>query len=180
MHQLLAPPNLLTYTRLLLTPFVARQIMAGDCAGALGLVALACGTDAVDGFVARRFGWVTRLGAYLDPIADKLLLTTLFVGLGISGAAPWWLAWLVVGRDLLILGMAAIALAFTRHRDFPPSLWGKISTALQALTALALLIQCAGPELGSLTAALVWSTAVATAWSGAHYVFTAARRLWGG
>jgi cardiolipin synthase len=164
-------PNLLSGLRLALTPYVVLALMARDCRRAL-LVVLFCGmTDGLDGFLARRFRWQSNLGAYLDPLADKFLLVSVYISLAWSGLAPVWLVWLVVGRDILILAMAGYALAFTRLRDFPPSIWGKLSTTVQIATALALMADCAFPskfadQFGQFGIVL---TAILTAWSGIHY-----------
>src|SRR5579883_2909018 len=104
---------------------------------ALALFAAAAVTDALDGALARRFGWTSTAGAYLDPIADKALLSGLYLTLAVTGDIPWWLVGLIFGRDLLILAAAGLALLFTRLRAFPPSLWGKVSTIFQVLTAVA-------------------------------------------
>jgi cardiolipin synthase len=133
------------------------------------MIAIGGFTDGIDGFLARRFHWQTRLGAYLDPVADKLLLTAVYLSLAFAGLAPFWLVALIVARDVMILGMVAAALAFTRFRDFPPTIWGKINTALEILTALVLLTGCSA-SLPPLSIALVWVTAASTAWSGLHYV----------
>src|SRR5688572_6357044 len=121
-------PNLLTCVRMALTPWIFYAIVAGSARQALLLCVIAGATDGIDGLIARRYGWVTRSGAYLDPIADKLLLTSVYVAFGIAGAVPVWLVGVVVGRDALILGMVGLGFLFTRVRDFPPSIWGKIST----------------------------------------------------
>jgi cardiolipin synthase len=145
------------------------RFLAGDCRGALTLLAIAAATDGIDGFIARRYRQITRLGAWLDPVADKLLLTAVYVSLGIMAVIPAWLVWLVVGRDVVILAMAAAGLLFTRHRDFPPSIWGKLSTVVQIVTAIAGVLACtvdfALPDI------FVWATAIITAWSGVHYVW---------
>ena len=167
--------NALTALRLVLTPFVVWRFLAGDCRGAFGLLLVAGLTDAVDGFVARRFGQETRTGAYLDPIADKLLLVSVYVSLGIVGVVPMWLVGLVVGRDVLILAMAGIGLLFMRERNFPPSVWGKLSTAIQILTALVAVVGCVTGY--SLPAVFIWATALATGWSGLHYLWRGIRVL---
>jgi cardiolipin synthase len=164
-----SPPNLLTYARLALIPFIVRAILAQDCAMALVMIAIAGFTDGVDGFLARRFHWQTRLGAYLDPLADKLLLSSVYVSLTLAGLAPFWLVALIITRDVVILAMVATALAFTRFRDFPPTVWGKINTALEILTGLTLLAGCIA-SIPPLSIALIWATAASVAWSGLHYV----------
>ena len=170
--EVFSPPNLITYARLALIPFIVRAIMAHDCVAALVMIAIAGGSDGVDGFLARRYHWQTRIGAYLDPLADKLLLTSVYVSLAVAGLAPIWVVALIVGRDVVILSMVAAALATTRFRDFPPTVWGKINTALEIVTALTLVTGCAGIVRVPVVAvsALVFITAASTAWSGIHYV----------
>ncbi|MEP6539480.1 MAG: CDP-alcohol phosphatidyltransferase family protein [Bryobacteraceae bacterium] len=165
-------PNLITVARLALIPFIVRAIMAQDCAAALVMLAIAGASDGLDGFLARHFAWQTRVGAYLDPLADKLMLTSVYVSLAAAGLAPVWLVVLIVGRDVVILSMVAAALSTTRFRDFPPTIWGKINTALEIFTALTLVTSCAGIVRVPPAAAdgLVWITAASTAWSGIHYV----------
>ena len=149
--------------------------LAGDCRGAVVLLGLAGITDAADGYLARHYGWTSRAGAYLDPVADKLLLVTVFVSLGLTAVVPGWLAVLVVARDGVILAMVAAGLLFTKHRKFPPTIWGKISTTVQIVTALVAVAGCATgfgvPEV------FIWATALTTAWSGAHYVWRGIQML---
>ncbi len=165
-------PNLLTLSRLVLVPFAVAAIAAGDYRRALAIFMIAAATDGVDGFLARRFGWQTRVGAYLDPIADKALLNGAWLALAIAGAAPIWLVALVFGRDFLILVMVAGALLFTKHRDFPPSVWGKVSTFFQIAGAFVSLVHLAfpRPELEGLAPPLFWIVGAATVWSGLDYV----------
>ena len=163
--------NLLTAVRLLLAPLAVRAILAQRFRVALALFFVAAITDGLDGLAARRLNIRTRLGAYLDPIADKLLLSASFLALGVSGAAPWWLVILIFGRDFLILAMAAGALLFTPCREFPPSVWGKISTGFQILAAVVTLADGAVPGLRLPLAPFFWVAAAATVWSGAGYVW---------
>src|SRR4051794_18322824 len=102
-------PNLITGCRIALTPLIVLAIVAGDCRRALILAAVAGASDGLDGFLARQFNWKSRAGAYLDPIADKLLLTALYLSFGYSKMIPAGLVWLVVGRDVFILTMVACA-----------------------------------------------------------------------
>jgi cardiolipin synthase len=157
-------PNFITTCRIALTPFVVLAILAGNCRRALVLCAVAGCSDGLDGFLARSFNWKSRLGAYLDPIADKLLLTSVYVSLAVASMVPWWLVWLVIGRDAFILAMVVSAFAFTRYRDFPPSIAGKISTAIQIVAALSVLAICGrAPDI------LIWPVAAVTTWSGIDY-----------
>lgn len=175
----LYPSNLLTYVRIALTPAVVIALLDGRCGRALWLSLAAAATDAFDGLLARRFRWESRLGAYLDPVADKALLTSVYLCLGQAALLPVWLVWLVVGRDILILSMSMGAILFTPFRSFPPTVWGKISTAIQIAAALLALWACAYPDssAGRAVRPLVMLTAVATSWSGLDYVWRAIRML---
>lgn len=172
-------PNALTAARILLTPFIGWLLAAGEPRAALTLLAAAALTDAADGWLARRLDARSPLGAFLDPLADKLLAATVYLGLAASGRLPVWLAVLVLGRDVLILAFAAWALGRRRLRSFPPSLWGKLSTVLQFSLGVACLVHAVRPAAWSAAAvrALIPAVALATAWSGAQYAWTARLRL---
>lgn len=172
-------PNALTFLRVGLTPAVGLSLARDDVHAALPLLAAAALTDAADGWLARRLDARTPLGASLDPVADKLLAATVFVGLAASGRLPWWLAVLVLARDLLILAFAAWALRRTRLRAFPPSVWGKVSTVAQFSLGVACLLDAAWPGHWPAAAvrALIPAATAATIWSGAHYGWLARRRL---
>jgi cardiolipin synthase len=164
-------PNLFTLLRLLLAPVVIRAILHGDHRLALAVFALAALTDAIDGALARRFRWITVTGAYLDPIADKVLLSGVYLALGLTGTLPWWFVGLIFGRDALILLGGAIALFFTGYRKFEPSVWGKLSTTFQAFTGVWWMVRnvLEVPMADAVGQVLIWPTAAATAWSGLHY-----------
>jgi cardiolipin synthase len=179
MRTWLTLPNLVTLARLLLAPFIFSAILNGRAFAALSLVALASATDILDGYLARHFGAATPAGAFLDPIADKVLLTGVYLALALNGSVPKWLFWVILGRDLLILTASAMALATTKLRAFPPSIWGKASTFFQLLTAGTFLSRNAfgGPLLAVLSATLVWPTLALTVWSGIHYGWRGVRLL---
>lgn len=166
-------------------PFVAHSILAANFHRAAVLIFLAGCTDALDGYLARHFRWTSRIGAYLDPVADKLLLVTTYIALGVQGAVPAWLVWLVLGRDALILAMVAIAWLFTAVRSFPPSVWGKLSTITQVFTALVVIVDRAflTSEYHAFEIFIEMVTATATLWSGFNYTrralaeFPTARRV---
>ena len=155
--------NLLTLLRMAATPFVIRAILDGRHLLALVLFAAAASTDYLDGVAARRLSLATRMGAYLDPIADKCLLSGVFLALGLAGLVPWWLVALIFGRDLYILAGVAVLFALTSVRKFPPSVWGKASTFVQIVTAVICLAQ------KPVFPALLWPCAAFTLWSGIHY-----------
>src|SRR5579884_2669095 len=128
-------PNFFTTVRIILVPFVAAALWHRRYWLALLLLFAAGVTDGIDGWMARRFGWLSRLGAMLDPAADKALLITLYLVLGLTSVVPLWLTALVLGRDIFIVSMVAVGLAFTTVRNFPPSVAGKISTIVQISAA---------------------------------------------
>jgi cardiolipin synthase (CMP-forming) len=168
-------PNFFTLLRLVLAPVVALDIIHGRWGRAIVLLFAAGFTDVIDGYLARRLGQPTRLGAYFDPIADKILLVAIYIALGVARAIPLWMVALVFGRDLLILGMAGYGLLFTSVRKFPPSVWGKISTFFQIAAALVVMGDRDGiPTPVRLALGLM---VAATAWSGIHYSWTGVRVL---
>jgi len=132
---MLTIPNLVTLIRLVLAPFVAMAILNSAYPLAIGLFFTAGITDIIDGALARKMDDTSLFGAYLDPIADKILLSVIYLALALVHDIPWWMLGVVFGRDLLILGMAAYGLLFTSIRKFPPSVWGKISTFFQISAA---------------------------------------------
>ena len=162
-------PNLFTLLRLVLTPFVGVAILWGNYRLALILFFAAGLSDVIDGLLARRLGQSTQVGAYFDPIADKVLLVAVYIALGVAGAIPVWMVATVFARDLLILGMAAYGLLFTNFRKFPPSVWGKVSTFFQISAAL--MIMCARAGLPAPVDLSLWLMVAATIWSGLHYAW---------
>jgi cardiolipin synthase (CMP-forming) len=167
------PPNLLTLLRMILIPFISQAILAGRHEFALALFAVAAATDVLDGAAARQFGLTTQAGAYFDPIADKCLLSGVFVALAVARIVPWWLAAIVLGRDLYILLGALTVRVSTGVTQFPPSLWGKASTFVQILTVGVWMGRDAFPSPAFNTAALamIWLCVAATLWSGLHYTW---------
>lgn len=174
----LLPPNLITYARMALTPLVGYAILTQHGIAALLLVAVAGFSDGLDGFLARHFGWRSKLGAYLDPLADKLLLLTLYVAFAGVGLVPIWLVSLIFLRDLWILSMVGYAWFATTIRDFPPRWTGKASTVAQLSLAGVLLFEAAFP--GRLPTAiadiLVLAVTFLACASGVDYTVVALRR----
>jgi cardiolipin synthase (CMP-forming) len=163
-------PNALGVLRLVLAPWIAMRILAADFSTALWLLGIAGLTDALDGFLARRYNWATRLGLFLDPIADKVLMSATYLALGAAGALPWWLVGLVFGRDFILLAVSGLLMLFTARKSFPPSIWGKLSTILQIVTGLwALIVWVPDP--------VIWATGALTAWSGLDYIARGANEL---
>lgn len=170
-------PNALTLTRILLVVPIVWALSREDHRTALALLLVAALTDALDGQLARRYQWSTALGAVLDPIADKLLLTALYIVLAWIDHLPVWLAGLVVARDLVIVGGAASYYLLFGAFRMRPSPAGKVNTAVQLTLLGYVLARLAGVPLPeSLVAPLVWLTAASTVASGADYVYTWAWR----
>jgi len=168
-------PNLFTLVRLILTPFIAADILHSHYSRAIVLLFVAGFTDALDGYLARRLESATAAGAYFDPIADKILLSAIYVSLGIVGAIRWWMVALVFGRDALILAMAACGLLFTKFRNFPPSVWGKISTFFQIAAAVAVMAAHAG--FATPVTLTLYLMVFGTIVSGLHYLWRGAMML---
>jgi len=168
-HGLTHVPNLLSAARLLAAPYILYLLWIGRFRSALVWFAMAAATDALDGYLARRFKAGSRAGALLDPVADKILLSGSFLVLGLRSIIPFSLTIFVLGRDLMILGFAVVALARKTRREFPPSVWGKASTAAQ----IAYVLFAVGHEARLAPVALVtilgWITFALTIWSGIDY-----------
>jgi cardiolipin synthase len=166
-------PNLLSVTRLAAAPFVFILLWKQWWGWGLWVLIVAALTDALDGFIARRLGAASRSGEIVDPIADKALLSGAFLAMVLNGSIELWLAALVIGRDVLILLLGGALMRATGRR-FPPSIWGKASTILQALFILALVGSLASAVPGVILEILKWGMAALTAWSGIDYARRAA------
>ena len=128
-------PNLITLARILLVPVLVWAIIAGEMQLAFLLFLAAGISDAVDGFLAKRFGMATELGAFLDPLADKVLIVSIYVALGITGALEAWLVILVVSRDIMIIGAVLLSWLVDRPVAMKPALVSKLNTAAQIVFA---------------------------------------------
>lgn len=151
-------PNVLTAVRILLAPLTAYLIFQGSDFAALCVFALAGVSDAVDGFLARRFGLVSRFGEYLDPAADKLLMLICFVTLTLMHQAPLWLSAIVIGRDAAIVLGVLVARALSLPVKMEPLAIGKASTVVQVgyigLLLLLLTFNLVMPQLTMVAAAI--------------------------
>ena len=141
LQQFRATPNLLTLLRLFLIPFLVISLLDHRNALALSLFLLAGLSDALDGYIARRWKLTTRLGQYLDPIADKLMLSTLFLTVTHMRLVPQYVTVLVFARDLGILLISTLLYVTNTMRDFRPSILGKLNTLLQLATVLLVLVE---------------------------------------
>jgi len=168
-------PNFISLARLLSVPVAVWLVVSGRFAAAFWLFIAAGISDALDGFLARRLAIRSELGGYLDPLADKALLTSVYVSLGYAGHMPVWLVILVVFRDVLIIGGAILYHTLTRRLSMQPLLVSKVNTGAQILLA-ALILARLGPGFNSRGAedALVYVVAATTLLSGGAYI-----ALWG-
>ena len=171
-------PNLLTLLRICMAPFLVAAILENRFEIGFILFVIAGLTDALDGLLARWLKQRTVLGQYLDPVADKLLLSTLFLVLLHEGLMPVRVTVLVFGRDVCILLVSAILYAAAGRREFQPTVFGKANTLAQVLAvAVVLLHQLThAPWVVALRAFALWATMILTVVSGLHYAWIAARK----
>lgn len=171
-------PNLLTVSRICLAPFLVSAILDNRFQMAFVLFLIAGVTDALDGLLARLLKQRTMLGLYLDPVADKLLLSTLFLVLMYKGLIPMHVTVLVFGRDVGILLVSAILFAAAGRREFHPSVFGKANTLAQiTAVAVVLLHQFDHAQwVVILRAIALYATMALTVASGLHYAWLVARR----
>jgi cardiolipin synthase (CMP-forming) len=156
-------PNLLTLARLALAPYLFLLMSRHDYRGLLWPFALVGATDVLDGYLARRWHAASRLGAVLDPLADKILLSGTFLALALTGAIETWIAVVVLGRDVLILAAAGVLSLARPGTEFPPSPWGKLSTFAQVLYIMFAMGALSGIGVAPAVIALKWAVATLAA-----------------
>ncbi len=163
-------PNYITLLRIILIPFFINLMIYDYYREALAVFIFACITDALDGMIARLTKKQTALGAFLDPMVDKLLIVSAFVTLVLMGLLPVWLVIIVVSRDMILV-FGSIAIYFTGHQfAAKPSIIGKATTAMQFIVVmLSLILKNFGTEMGMMSI-LNWLTAALTLASGVQYV----------
>jgi len=163
-------PNALTLARIVLVPLIVWLIITHEMAVAFVLFLLAGLSDAADGYLAKRFGWHTELGAYLDPIADKALLVSIYVTLGFSNHLPVWLVIAVVSRDILIIGAFVLSWILSRPVAVSPLLVSKANTLAQLVLASLVLAELGlGLGLEPFVAVCIWVTGALTILSATVY-----------
>jgi cardiolipin synthase len=174
-------PNQLTFLRLAFLPLFLMLIFYEHYRWALAVLLIAAVSDGLDGLLARKLNQRTALGAYLDPIADKMLLSSSFLVLALKGKIRWWLTIMVLGRDVMMLTAAVVIILVVGYRPFPPTIYGKLTTAVQILLVFATVTAAGFPSLGldPIHSVLRYLVAGLTAFSGLHYSVIIARRLSG-
>ena len=170
-------PNLLTFARIFLTPLLAWLLLSEWMRAAFFVFLVAGLTDALDGLIARVFGQKSRLGSYIDPLADKLLLVTSFLLLWKIGEIPLWLMLIVVGRDILILCGFFVLLACQVKFEIRPLASSKLTTLFELGTVFTLLGQSILELPGSVYSALFVTTAGFAILSGGQYLYNGMRLL---
>ena len=184
--KVLTIPNILTFLRMALIPVFAILLVYHREGWALIVFTIAGVSDGIDGFVARRFKQESELGTIIDPIADKLLMTTAFVMLtlpSVMGNArflpvPFWVTATVIGRDVMIVAVAGAINVMTGFHGFKPSWLGKASTFVQVVAVILILVAAVYPQLRGFYLPTVYTTVAAFAvFSGIHYIFHVARLM---
>jgi cardiolipin synthase len=164
-------PNFVTLARMLMTPLAVMMIISQRFLPAFLIFILAGVSDAVDGFIAKRFNLRTELGAYLDPLADKALLISIYVSLAIYAGLPAWIAITVVSRDVMILMAVLISWLLDKPVEIRPVWVSKLNTVAQiTLAGLALGVRASGLDQQLLQTSLEWMVAATTLASGGLYI----------
>ena len=168
-HQI---PNLLTLARIAAVPVLILFLYEGRYGAALAVFVLAGITDGLDGWIAKRFKCVTRLGSILDPLADKILIVSTYVMLVLAGDLPFWLILLIGFRDLGIIAGVLVLNTLNGHVQMQPSLLSKVNTFLQISLVILVMVERIGfIALEPVAEILLWFVAVTTDASAIHYVY---------
>jgi cardiolipin synthase (CMP-forming) len=177
--QILTAPNQLTLVRMAFLPFIVIKLLDHHYRGALILFVIAGLSDGLDGLLARRLHQQTLLGQYLDPIADKMLLSTVFLVLSVVDQIPWKFTVLVFSRDVCILLVSGVLYTIAGLRDFRPSIFGKANTLAQVAAVVFVMLLQVHPAhwVNALRKLFLSATFAFTIISGLHYVYLVGHRL---
>lgn len=173
-------PNFLTVLRIVLVPVIVILLIQEQYTKALVCFVIAGITDGLDGMLARLLNQTTVVGAYLDPLADKVLVISMYATLAVIGSIPGWLAVIVISRDVIILGGILVLTLMSAKLEIKPSLVSKINTVMQIATIFfALLLRMGNTEetLRGVFAAVCWLTAILTVISGGDYIVKGMRLI---
>ncbi len=179
MSQLWTVANQLTLMRLIFVPFVIINVVDGNYGWAMVLFVAAGLSDGLDGLLARTLKQQTTLGEYLDPIADKLLLSSLFLVLSFMHKIPWKFTIVVFTRDICILMISAVLYIAVGLRNFRPSIFGKLNTAAQVIAVFLTLLFEVKSDAGLFIAkrSFLWAVFTLTCVSAVHYIVLVGYRL---
>lgn len=172
-------PNIITALRIVLVMPLAWALLEHNFDLALLLVFIAGGSDALDGFLAKHYGWVSTLGSVLDPLADKLLLVVTFLSLGYLALVPSWLVVAVLGRDIVIVTGAVTYYVLIGRYDMAPTLLSKLNTLMQIVLVFGVVLAQVFdfPRMWMIEIG-VWVVLATTLLSGIHYVWTWGHSAW--
>jgi cardiolipin synthase len=172
-------PNQITLLRLGFLPIFLILISYEHYKWASLVLVLAGLSDGIDGLLARQLNQRSSLGAYLDPIADKLLLSSSFIILAFKQKIAWWLTIIVLSRDVLILIVAVVIILISGYRPFPPSIFGKLTTMFEIVLVFAVVLTAAYPDqrLAYVIQLLIYTVAALAIFSAFHYSFAITKRL---
>ena len=175
-------PNQITLLRLGFLPIFLILISYEDYRWALAVLVVAGLSDGIDGLLARKLNQRSSLGAYLDPIADKLLMSSSYFVLALKGKIGWWLAIMVLGRDVLLLVACAVILLTVGYRPFPPSIWGKAATFFEIVLIVVVLVQAVSGvhNLATTREILGYTVAALVMISGLNYSIVVSQQLHAG
>ncbi|MGD0467806.1 MAG: CDP-alcohol phosphatidyltransferase family protein [Terriglobales bacterium] len=178
-RQILSAPNQLTLLRMIFLPFIVINLVKHDFKWALALFILAGMSDGLDGLLARTLHQQTLLGQYLDPIADKLLMSTMFLVLSIERTIPWKYTVVVFSRDISILLISGVLFMIAGLRDFRPSIFGKANTFAQVAAIFFALLLLIKPVrwIWIARTTFLQATFIFTIVSAVHYAFLVQHRL---
>jgi len=172
-------PNLISVLRILLVAPLAFCLLSKNYTLALALFLLAGFSDALDGYLARRFHWTSKLGALLDPMGDKLLMMTTYLILGLQAFVPMWLVVVVILRDVIIVSGGLFYRLLVGEVVIAPIISSKINMVLQVLLVFSLLLSLSLYPLPEIVLqSLMWLVLLSTLTSGSCYVFQWGRRAW--
>lgn len=179
LSEIFTAPNQLTLLRMIFVPFIVIELVEGRYFWALVLFVIAGFSDGLDGLLARKLHQQTLLGQYLDPIADKLLLSTMFPVLSILHKIPWKYTVLVFSRDISILAASAVLFAIAGLRNFRPSIFGKANTFSQIAAVFFVMLFCVRPVrwIWIMRTEFLRATFFFTIISALHYVLLVQKRL---
>jgi cardiolipin synthase len=179
LRQILTAPNQLTLLRMIFLPFIVINLVKHDFKWALALFVLAGFSDGLDGLLARTLHQQTLLGQYLDPIADKLLMSTMFLVLSIERMIPWKYTVVVFSRDISILMISGVLFMIAGLRDFRPSIFGKANTFAQVAAIFFVMLLLVYPVRWIWIARTTFlrATFIFTIVSAVHYAFLVQHRL---
>lgn len=179
LSQVLTAPNQLTLARMAFLPFIVNKLLDHHYKGAIILFVLAGFSDGLDGLLARRLHQQTVLGQYLDPIADKMLLSTTFLVLSVIGLIKWKYTVLVFSRDVCILLVSGVLYTIAGLRDFRPSIFGKANTLAQVAAVVFVMLYAVHPAVwvGSFRRFFLSATFALTIISALHYLYLVGHRL---